>query len=247
MKKILVILSIFLAISFWFSFDLNKIINFINNLSNKVYKLNHYWYDKNQYIKENKINVSLLFRIELLKYQKKYPKIKNIVKKYYNNYLKNQLFVYPIKIEKIIDGDTIRFKFLNYLWQANWKTYKLRLIGVDTPEITTTRFGYTECYSKEAKNFLIKETADRKEYLYIIVFDKNKQKDKYWRFLGYLYLYNPKYWILKNINYNILAYGYWFEYWYNYWLKNIFKKIEEKAKKEKYWLWYFCDWKIKER
>lgn len=50
----------------------------------------------------------------------------------------------------ITDGDTIKIK------NTQWGIETIRILGIDAPELTTSRFGYAECYGAEAKNYLAK-------------------------------------------------------------------------------------------
>lgn len=51
-------------------------------------------------------------------------------------------------VTHITDGDTIKVK------NPDGNIETLRIIGIDAPESFTTRFGYIECYGREASNFL---------------------------------------------------------------------------------------------
>lgn len=50
----------------------------------------------------------------------------------------------------VADGDTISIR------NSRGATQKLRIVGIDAPESHATRFGYAECYGKEASDFLKK-------------------------------------------------------------------------------------------
>lgn len=71
-----------------------------------------------------------------------------------------------VKVVEVIDGDTIRIE----------GNYKVRLIGIDTPEVDQ------KCY-EEAKNFLKNLIEGKEVYL-----ERDKiDKDKYGRLLRYVY------------------------------------------------------------
>lgn len=62
-----------------------------------------------------------------------------------NNSHKNTAIVISVS-----DGDTIKVQ------NPEWKIETLRILGFDAPESFDTRFGYVECYGKEASDFLKK-------------------------------------------------------------------------------------------
>jgi len=81
-----------------------------------------------------------------------------------NNFSLNKLE--KVKVIEVIDGDTIRID----------GNYKVRLIGIDTPEIGQ------KCY-EEAKNFLKNLIEGKEVYL-----ERDKvDRDKYGRLLRYVY------------------------------------------------------------
>lgn len=50
-------------------------------------------------------------------------------------------------VTKVTDGDTIKVQ----IWH---KAETVRLLGVDTPELSITRFGYAECYGQESTDYV---------------------------------------------------------------------------------------------
>lgn len=50
------------------------------------------------------------------------------------------------QVHSVVDGDTIKV-----IMQG--KNTTIRILGIDTPEIYTTRTGYPECYGQEASDF----------------------------------------------------------------------------------------------
>lgn len=81
------------------------------------------------------------------------------------------------KVVRVVDGDTIEVNIAN-------KNYKVRLIGVNTPESTTK----TEPYGKEASNYTMKMLTGKVVYLE----SDAGNTDKYGRLLRYVWLQIPK-------------------------------------------------------
>ncbi len=84
-----------------------------------------------------------------------------------------------VTVIECIDGDTINVK------QSNNKNVKVRLIGVDTPELKTQTT--SEFYAIEAFNYTKAMLENRTIYLEKDVTDK----DKYGRLLRYVWLKKP--------------------------------------------------------
>ena len=97
-----------------------------------------------------------------------------------NNYIKS-LNIHPIKVNYVVDGDTIKFQYIN-----NWKLsrkYYLRFIWLDTPESNTKRYWHVECFWKEAKLHLKKILKNSNEEIEKIFFiEKDKSQWKQWRY-----------------------------------------------------------------
>lgn len=83
-------------------------------------------------------------------------------------------------ITSVTDGDTVTV-------QAGSKSYKVRLIGVDTPE-TVHPSKPVSFYGKEASNFTKENLTDRYVYLEKDV----SETDKYYRSLRYVWLSLPE-------------------------------------------------------
>lgn len=132
-------------------------------------------------------------------------------------------------LKTVVDWDTI--------WvMIDWKYQSVRLIGVDSPEKSTTRFWYPECYWEEAWSYL--ESLLSWGYVEL-EFDETQWKyDKYDRLLAYVFVN----W--ENINEKMIGEWYWWEYTYNkaYKYQKEFKQAETKAKNNKKWLWNKCNW-----
>ena len=137
------------------------------------------------------------------------------------------------KLLKVVDWDTIKILY-------NWKPISVRMIWEDSPESYKTRFWYTECYWKQASNYL-KHILSWKRYVYVLTDYKQSKFDKYWRLLWYVYS--------NNLNLNKLMIRNWYawEYTYNkpYMYQRVFKNSEKLAAKKHLWLWAknTCNWK----
>lgn len=128
------------------------------------------------------------------------------------------------KVSKVVDGDTIEVSL-------NGKTERVRLIGVDSPEVADERKP-VRCFGKEASN-KAKEVLDGK----IVSLESDPtqgEKDRYGRLLRYVFL--------NDLNFNkfMLSEGYAHEYTYNsnpYKYQLEFRKAEGKARENKKGLW----------
>lgn len=76
---------------------------------------------------------------------------------------------YPIKVEKVIDGDTINAKYNNF-------PIKIRLYGIDAPE-------KTQAYGEESKKELEKILARNTDILFELL-----DNDRYNRKVGIIHL-----------------------------------------------------------
>ena len=131
---------------------------------------------------------------------------------------------WAVKVYSVIDGDTFRYR------KEDWSLQSVRLLGVDAPESNTARYRSTECFWKEAKNYL---TNLLKNQYVTLEFDPNSaQSDAYGRMLAYVYL------DWKLVNETLIAEWYAKEYTYktSYTHQSSFKQAEENAKKSSKWL-----------
>lgn len=135
-----------------------------------------------------------------------------------------------VTIKKVVDWDTVSVIL-------SWETISVRLIWIDTPEKTTTRYWYTECYWEESSDYLkqllpkwtsIELEYDQTQWLY----------DVHDRILAYIFLS----WV--NINEKIIKDWYWWEYTYNlpYRYQSQFIDAEIYAKTNNLWLRNICWW-----
>lgn len=121
-----------------------------------------------------------------------------------------------IKVFSVLDGDTIRYR------DEHWTLQSVRLLGVDAPESNTARYKKTECYGKEAKDYL---TQRLKGQYVQLKFEEGQKSDRYGRLLAYVWLENTL------INEELIAHGYAREYTYKqeYSQQKNFKKAEQEA------------------
>ena len=127
-------------------------------------------------------------------------------------------------VSSVLDGDTLRIKYQG-------KTQSVRLLGVDAPESTKTRYKYLECFGSEAKNYL-KSLVDKKKITF--QFDPSQdQKDLYDRLLAYVYLDE------NLINQTMIENGYAKEYTYKtpYTYQSQFQQAEQSAQEQMLGLW----------
>lgn len=83
-------------------------------------------------------------------------------------------------VSQVSDGDTIRV-------QRDGRELKLRLIGINTPEIAHRQGEVSQPYGEEAKRYTDKLLKGKSVYL---TFDREPQ-DKYQRYLAYVWLEDP--------------------------------------------------------
>lgn len=129
-----------------------------------------------------------------------------------------------LKVYSVLDGDTLRYR------DENWKLQSVRLLGVDSPESNTARYKKTECFGKEAKDYLTQRVKWKN--IKIEYDSQSAGKDRYGRSLAYIYVDN------KLINAELITQWYAKEYTFktSYDKQTHFKELEKKAKKDKVWL-----------
>ena len=134
---------------------------------------------------------------------------------------------YEVKVLRVIDGDTILIQF------EDGRVEKLRLVWVDTPETKHPKKP-VEFFWKEASNF----TKEMLEWKQVILKQSVKNyRDKYNRLLGYVYVREEE---GNQIFFNKLLIEQWYaraylRFPFEYLLD--FKKAENKAKRDKQWMW----------
>lgn len=200
MKQKIFKVSNFLLIVFFILF-----IVYVNNLNNKTDS-------------SNKI-VSDVLQDGLLE-EKNSGDNKEDIKNSEKNLEKSVLY----KVEKVVDGDTIKIYINNVL-------ENIRLIGLDTPETVDPR-KEVQCFGVEASN-KAKEMLSEKN----VILEKDVtqgERDKYGRLLLYVYLEDGTLfnrWMIEN--------GYGHEYTYNipYKYQIEFQNAEKYARENKLGLW----------
>jgi len=225
MKKIIAVLLIFI-LSIWSVLAYNPIT--------KDYKILNKVYLKLDLICKKSEKKCKILKTKIDKISYKYRKKEKIyfllteISKYLNEKIENKLNVKKdiskIIVTKVSDWDTIHF-------EKDWKDYVARLIWIDSPENTTTRYWYIEKLWNEAKDYL-NDLILNKEIT--IEYDESQARtDKYWRHLIYIF------YKWENINKKMIEEWLAKEYTYNkpYKYQKEFLKAELNAKKLKKWIW----------
>lgn len=133
-------------------------------------------------------------------------------------------WIIDYQVLEVIDWDTIKIKY-------NWKEINIRMIWIDSPENSTTRFWYIEKYWDQAKEKLKELIWDNK--ITIELDDSQWEYDKYKRLLAYIFVA----WV--NINQKMIELWYAKEYTYNkaYKYQKEFKNVQKIAESSKVWIW----------
>ncbi len=127
-------------------------------------------------------------------------------------------------VTRVIDGDTIDVDIVG-------KTTRVRLIGVDTPEVVDPRKP-VQCYGKEASSYVKNILTGQ---MVTLENDRSQEDtDKYGRILRYVYLKDG-----QLLNKKLIAEGYAHEYTYRipYRFQKEFQAAEKAAAKAKAGLW----------
>lgn len=128
------------------------------------------------------------------------------------------------QVLEVIDWDTIKIKY-------NWKEINIRMIWIDSPENSTTRFWYVEKYWDQAKEKLKELIWNNK--VTIELDETQWEYDKYSRLLAYVFVS----WI--SLNQKMIELWYAKEYTYNkaYKYQKDFKTAQKSAELNKIWIW----------
>jgi micrococcal nuclease len=138
------------------------------------------------------------------------------------------------KLSRVVDGDTV-------VVEVGGIETKVRLIGVNTPEIVDPR-KTVQCFGKEASSFL-KNLLPSGITVKMEIDPTQGDKDKYGRLLRYVYSGDVF------VNEEIIQSGYGFEYTYKtpYQFQTEFKESEKYAREGQIGLWApnTCNGKLK--
>lgn len=128
------------------------------------------------------------------------------------------------EVLEVIDGDTIKIKY-------NWELINIRMIWIDSPENSTTRFWYVQKFGDQAKDKLKELIWSNK--ISIELDETQWNYDKYNRLLAYVFVS----WV--NINQKMIELWYAKEYTYSkaYKYQNDFKNAQKNAEFSKIWIW----------
>jgi micrococcal nuclease len=129
-----------------------------------------------------------------------------------------------LEVEKVVDGDT--FWIINQVGERE----KIRLIGVDTPEMRRTRSKEIGYYGKEASEYVKNLLSEKKVRL---EFDVSKY-DRYRRTLAYVYLEDGTF-----LNAHLVKMGYatLMTVPPNVKFADLFLELQQKARKKERGLW----------
>ncbi len=130
------------------------------------------------------------------------------------------------KMVKVVDGDTIDV-------EINGKTERIRIIGIDTPEVVDPRKP-VECFGKEASDFA-KEVMGNNKTVLLEADPTQGERDKYSRLLRYVWVADGR----EDFGKAMIEYGYAHEYTYNtpYKYRDIYKQAQRTAEENKEGLW----------
>lgn len=128
------------------------------------------------------------------------------------------------RIVRVMDGDT-------FVATVGGKEEKVRLIGIDTPEVVDPRKP-VQCFGKEASNKAKEVLNDR--YVHLESDPTQSDRDKYGRLLRYVFLEDGMF-----FNEYMVREGYAYEYTYRmpYKYQKRFKAAQAEARDNKKGLW----------
>lgn len=128
------------------------------------------------------------------------------------------------KVVRVIDGDTIQVKAVNGRYD---KTERIRLIGINTPEIFSSKECFGEEAYQEAKKLL------RGRTVYLIPDPLSSNRGRYDRLLRYVFLPNG-----ELVNAELVKNGFAFNYIYEpFQFMKQFDYLEKQAKEKRLGLW----------
>lgn len=129
-----------------------------------------------------------------------------------------------LPVSKVVDGDTF------WVLKPDGKEEKIRLIGVDTPEVRNTGRTRVEYFGKESSDFAKKVLTGQKVRLEYDV----QRKDRYQRTLAYVYLENGTF-----FNALLVKEGYASAATFppNVKYENLFVQLQREARQKRKGLW----------
>jgi micrococcal nuclease len=133
------------------------------------------------------------------------------------------------KVVRVADGDTIIVG--NPRSKNAKRRYKVRLIGIDTPESVRSLYQDVMPFGKEASDYT--KSRLRTGTRVFLVFDK-ESRDKFGRLLAYIYLSNGEF-----LNATLVKKGYAFAKRFppNTRYASLFDKLENQAQRQQRGLW----------
>ncbi|HPN67467.1 MAG TPA: thermonuclease family protein [bacterium] len=128
------------------------------------------------------------------------------------------------QVTSVVDGDTIKI-------DHNGQIKSIRLIGIDTPELHDPR-KKVECFAQEAANIVDEKISEH--YVYLESDNSQDDKDKYSRYLRYVFLDDK-----TNLNLWLVENGFAYEYTYDvpYVYQTDFVQAEDDARQNNVGLW----------
>ncbi len=142
--------------------------------------------------------------------------------------LDGDFYYFEYEVDRVVDGDTV-------ILLIDGKKERVRLSGVDTPESVGDYEDHPEFYGKEASAFTEENLDGRNVY---VEFDK-KKRDKYDRFLAYIWTEEPNENFNGFFNAKLIEKGYakWYNDRENKKYAKRFSELERNAKSKKIGLW----------
>ena len=172
---------------------------------------------------------SLLKVIQLTTNKEKIKEINSITTINNNQYISE---LYNAKVIKVMDGDTIEIQFLSNKPSFCQEKEKIRLIGINTPELNIHNNKPSEYYAKEAAFFTKNELYNKNIQLEID--DTSQIRDKYNRLIAYVWIDG---FLFNKILVETGNAKYYPNFKFNQNRMKLFEKAQEYAKQNKKGIW----------
>lgn len=132
----------------------------------------------------------------------------------------------PYRVTEVVDGDTVKVRIAKAV-------VSVRLIGIDAPEASSTRYGYPECFGTQATAWAKAQLTNRDVTLEVDA--SQGRTDVYGRRLAYVRVTGQA----RTYNEVAVEQGFAWEYTYAkpYRHQRAFRSVQESAKKAKRGLW----------